>query len=198
MGFLSDKCKFSLLSRSLLDNSDAFDCEHADLNDFFKNDCVKYASQLLGKTYCFTLDSDPSRIVCAFSIANDSIKTNFLPGSRKRKVSKQIPREKHFRSYPAVLIGRLGVSKDFKKKGIGVELMDFVKAWFIDDANKTGCRFIVVDAYNETVPINYYQKNGFDFLFSTEEQEKEYMDLSTEEALKTRLMYFDLIRLSAA
>ena len=75
--------------------------------------------------------------------------------------------------------------------------MDFIKAWFIDDANKTGCRFIVVDAYNEAIPISYYQKNGFDFLFSTEEQEKEYMGLNTEEALKTRLMYFDLIQLSA-
>ena len=77
-----------------------------------------------------------------------------------------------------------------------MELMDFIKSWFIDPNNKTGCRFIVVDAYNETHPIKYYKNNDFDFLFSTEEQEKEYMGLQGEEQLKTRLMYFDLIVLS--
>lgn len=73
--------------------------------------------------------------------------------------------------------------------------MDFIKAWFIDPHNKTGCRFIVVDAYNEPKPIHYYQKNEFDFIFSTEEQEAEYTHQKNREKLSTRLMYFDLIRL---
>ena len=73
----------------------------------------------------------------------------------------------------------------------------WVKSRFIDPNNKTGCRFLVVDAYNEPNPIQYYKKNDFDFLFSTEEQEKEYMGMSTNETLKTRLMYFDLIVLSS-
>jgi len=75
--------------------------------------------------------------------------------------------------------------------------MDFIKSWFIDPNNKTGCRFIVVDAYNETIPIKYYRNNDFEFLFSTEEQEKEYMGLLEVDTLKTRLMYFDLIELSS-
>jgi hypothetical protein len=75
--------------------------------------------------------------------------------------------------------------------------MDFIKSWFIDPNNKTGCRFIVVDAYNEPIPIKYYKQNDFEFLFSTEDQEKEYMGLMDENQLKTRLMYFDLIVLSA-
>ena len=33
---------------------------------------------------------------------------------------------------------------------------------------------MVVDAYNEDVPVAFYKKNGFDFMFSTEEQEKSY------------------------
>ena len=97
------------------------------------------------------------------------------------------------RSYPAVLIGRLGVSIRYKQKGIGKELMDFIKSWFIDSNNKTGCRFIVVDSYNEEIPLHYYQKNGFLFLFSTEQQEKTYMGLDDSDKLATRLLYFDLI-----
>ena len=40
-------------------------------------------------------------------------------------------------------------------------------------------------------------QNDFEFLFSTEEQEKEYMGLSEDDQLKTRLMYFDLIVLAS-
>lgn len=94
------------------------------------------------------------------------------------------------------MIGRLGVNQTFKRNGIGRELMDFIKSWFIDPNNKTGCRFIVVDSYNENIPKQYYMNNEFEFLFSTEDQEKEYTGLSDDALLATRLMYFDLIVLS--
>ncbi len=41
---------------------------------------------------------------------------------------------------------------------------------------------------NEEIPLAYYQRNDFEFLFSSEEQEKEYMGLPEEYELKTRLM----------
>ncbi len=196
MGFLENYCTFCALTEEKLSECQEFDCEHSDLNAFFKEDSINYSKEFLGKTYCFTLDSNPSEIVCAFTVANDSIKVNFLPNGRKKKVTKLIPREKEFRSYPAVLIGRLGVNKAHKKKGIGKELLDFIKAWFIENNNKTGCRYIVVDSYNETTPINFYKSNQFEFLFSTEDQEKEYTGIKNASLLRTRLMFFDLIVLS--
>jgi GNAT superfamily N-acetyltransferase len=197
LNFLSNNCTFSVLNEVVLKSSSFFDCGHPDLNDFFSNDCIAYSKELLGKSYCFRLDSDQSVIACAFTVSNDSIKVNSLPNSRKKKLVKSIPRPKQFRSYPAVLIGRLGVNQNYKGVGIGRELMDFIKSWFIDPNNKTGCRFIVVDAYNEPIPIKYYMQNEFEFLFSTEEQEKEYMGLLVDDQLKTRLMYFDLIVLAS-
>lgn len=139
--------------------------------------------------------------MCAFTISNDSIKTLNLPNARKKKVIKDIPRQKQMRSYPAVLIGRLGVHKDFRnieneELRIGDQLMDFIKSWFIDGATKAGCRFIVVDAYNSFKPLRYYRNNGFTELFSTEAQEKEYTGVSEEQNLETRLLYFDLIKLA--
>lgn len=177
-----------------------FDCGNEDLNNFFSKDSVNYSSQLLGKSYCFVLDANSSVIVCAFTIANDSIKSTNLPNARKKRVIKNIPRQKQMRSYPAVLIGRLAVNLNFRhvrkeEKRTGDQMMDFIKTWFVDGQNKTGCRYIVVDAYNETGPIHYYQKNGFMELFSTEEQEKEYSGLSLDAPLPTRLLYFDLIML---
>ncbi len=190
-------CSFGSLSENIekidLDN---FDCSNLDLNEFFKQDAIKYSNDLLGKTYAFVLDENKKSIVCMFTVSNDSLKADDLPNSRKKKVNKEIPQNKQRKSYPAVLIGRLGVDSRFKSSGIGSQLMDFIKAWFIDPLNKTGCRFIVVDAYNNDQAINYYLKNDFEFLFSTEKQEKEYIGREETEELNTRMMYFDLLSLS--
>lgn len=128
------------------------------LGRFFRQDAPLYSRQMLGKSYCFRLDEDPSVIVCAFTLSNDSIRVDILPNSREKKVQKDIPRSKQMRRYPGVLIGRLGINTEFAHRGIGSELMEFIKSWFIDAGNKTGCRFLIVDAYNEEIPLGYYQK----------------------------------------
>lgn len=220
MSFLEDNCTISILNLEILSSCSQFICDHEDIDDFFRTKTDDYAKELIGKSYCFRLDNDPSVIVCAFTVANDSIKINYLPNSRKKKLKKHIPHEKHFNSYPAVLIGRLGVNKDYKRQGIGEELMTFIKSWFIDCNNKTGCRYLVVDSYNEDAPLKYYKKNGFDFLLTTEAQERKYLGAfennsilsniannfrflsklvdtaNSTPPLDTRLMFYDLIVLS--
>lgn len=196
--FLDNNCTFYSLDRGTLETCDKFSCGHEDLDDFFNNKSYLYNDELLGKSYCFRLNDDPKKIVCAFTVSNAHIKNSALPNNRGKKIKKDIPHEKHSDSFPAVLIGRLGVSQEFQGQDIGDELMDFIKAWFIDPHNKTGCRFIVVDAYNEKIPLNYYEDNDFKYIFSSEEQEAESINKPTEDSLKTRLMYFDLIVLKPA
>lgn len=202
MGFLLNKCTLKIYDREVINSCQPFDCGNSDLNDFFCNDALNYYAELLGKTYCFTLDENPEIIICAFTISNDSIKTFNLPNARKKKVNKDIPRQKQMKSYPAVLIGRLGVHKNYRLVNdetdrTGKQLMNFIKSWFIDGANKTGCRFIVVDSYNEIKPLKYYSHNEFIPLFSNEEQEKEYTGIGSDAKLETRLLYFDLIMLKS-
>jgi len=193
MKFLQENCFLSLLSQGVLENSNIFSCGDADLDDFFQNDTAKFNAQLLGKSYCYRLDNDDKTIVCAFTLSNASIDVRNLPNSRKKKLITDIPREKHISSYPAMLIGRLGVNKDFGRKGIGTELLDTIKMIALDEANWASCRFVTVDAYNNESALKYYENNGFLYLFSTEEQEKEFIGLSENSELKTRIMYFDLI-----
>lgn len=202
MSFLLEKCTLKVYNKRILDTCEKFDCGNDDLNEFFSDDVLKYTSNLLGKSYCFTFDEDERQIVVAFTLSNDSIKTYSLPNARKKKVNTNISHQKQMKSYPAVLIGRLGVNKNFRKiegeqKSTGDQLMDFVKAWFIDKGNKTGCRFIVVDSYNEINPLKYYKRNSFCELFSSEKQEKEYTNIPLDKELKTHLLYFDLIILSS-
>ena len=134
-------------------------------------------------------------IVCAFSLSADSLKTALLPGSRIKKVKELIPREKSLQTYPALLIGRLGVSVEFSGQGIGSQLLDAIKH-YCDSQFPYLVRFLVVDAYNKNSVMSYYQKNDFAFVFSSEQQEKENLKkkLTEDEVLHSRQMFFDMTR----
>lgn len=195
MSFLLENSIFTTLSEGIISEAKDFSCGHPDLDDFFHNDCIAYHKSLFGKSYCFLSKGCSNDIICAFTVSNASIFTNRLPNARKKKIGKDVPHKKRDLIYPAVLIGRLGTNCKYQHNNVGTELMDFIKAWFTEPRNKTGCRYLVVDAYNTEIPISYYKKNGFDFMFGSEEQEKEYRYIEDDEPLNTRLMYFDLIRI---
>ena len=194
MEFLSKKCTFSLLDSKIISHCEPFSCGDEDLDDFFHHSTDNYRKQLLGSSWCYLLNENPREIVCAFTLSNSSIDVRHLPGSRKKKVIVDIPREKHLSSYPALLIGRLGVSENFRKKGIGTELIRIICLMATEEDNLSSCRYLTVDAYNNEATRKFYEANGFNYLFSTGQQEKEYIGMPEEKELKTRLMYMDLIR----
>ena len=194
---LIDQCNFYELTEDIIKTCTPFSCGNIDLDDFFRNDAIRYAYFLMGKTYCFRLNENPYKIVCAFTVSNDSIRIYDLPRSRRDYMKRLTHHEKPLRRYPGVLIGRLGVDSEFARKGIGSEVLDFIKGWFFSSGNKTGCRFVIVDAVNEPEVIAFYVKNGFQPLFTTEEQELAYT-LGKKESypkLDTRLMYYDLLNM---
>ena len=193
MGGLIDKCDIFPHTDEMLQQSRPFSCGDEDLDEFFLHDAIKYERQLLAKSYCFRLRDDNAVIVCFFTLSNSSVDARNLPNNRKRKLTENIPHEKSLSSYPATLIGRLGVNKEFGGKGIGTELMDFVKSWILDPSNKTACRYLTVDAYNHERTLKFYEANGFKTIFLSESQEKEYIGLPQDKELKTRFMYFDLM-----
>ncbi|MDR1337099.1 MAG: GNAT family N-acetyltransferase [Tannerella sp.] len=192
MSFL-EKCSQLRLGEKTEAEWSQFSCGDKDLDSFFLNDAAGYERQLLGKTYCFVLNETSPVIVCAFTLSASSIDVRSIPRSRRDKVTKNIPHEKSFSSYPALLIGRLGVSSAHRKLGIGSALIDHIKYILINPDNLYSCRYLTVDAYNSAPVLNFYETNGFRLLFSSEQQEREYTGLSPERKLKTRLMYFNLI-----
>jgi len=147
------------------------------LTEFFTNDSSSYMRQLLAVTYTFENDTE---VVVYFSVSNDRISREQAKTKGKiRKLQKDIPGEKHRDAYPAVKVGRLAVHESYERQGIGSDVLDFIKNFFTLK-NKTGCRFITVDAINELLTIKFYEKNGFSPL--TEEDKDE----------RTRLMFYDL------
>ena len=191
MSFLEDKC--SLFPVVKPEEMEGFTCGDHDLDEFFTNDCFAYSKELLGKTYCFKMDENPQNVVCAFTLANAGVRVSDLPNARKKKIEVNIPHVKSLKDYPTVLVARLGVSKDFRSLHIGSDVLSYIKLWFLEPYNKTGCRFMIVDAYNEPATIAFYEQNDFKTVFSTEQQEKDYRHLDSDVPLSTRLMYYDLM-----
>ena len=157
---------------------ESFDCGDTDLNDFILNESFLYREALLAVSYVLE-NKVNQRSVAYFSLANDRIslsdfenKTEFNRFRKHRFVN-----EKRLKSYPAAKICRLGVDLSVKGQSIGSFLLNFIKSYFIIE-NKTGCRFLTVDAYAAAVP--FYMKNGF-------------VPLNDEDVdSATRLLYFDL------
>lgn len=146
-----------------------------DLEDFFHNQAVPFSTERLGQTYC-VIDNNgtETELVAFFTVSNDSIKTTFIPKKAVNKIERKIPGRKHLHTYPAVLIGRLGVNKKYQGKNffIGQQIINYIMFWFTEDDNKTGCRFLVVDAYNKEKVLKFYECNKFKFLYADEETER--------------------------
>lgn len=155
-----------------------FSCGLKDLDEYIQNDAEAHAEQLLAVTYVLHLKekekvSDPAAFI---SLMNDSLEIN----SNRRK--KTFRRAKHYSSYPALKIGRLGVHEEYQRLNIGTTLLHIVKNLFLTH-NRTGCRFITVDAYNTKETIAFYLKNEFKFLTENDKDKA------------TRHMFFDLYRM---
>ena len=143
---------------------ESFDCGDADLNDFIMNESFIYRNELLAVSY--VVEDAFGKVLAYFSLANDKISLS------------EFENEKRLKSYPAVKICRFGVDVSTHNLHLGSKLLNFIKGYFVIN-NKTGCRFITVDAYIDAVP--FYLKNNFLELTS-----------SDEDASHTRLLYYDL------
>lgn len=100
------------------------------------------------------------------------------------------------------MVAQLAIFDGFGGNNIGKEVLDFIKSWFIDPLNKTGCRYVIVDAVNTPKVLNFYQNNGFEFIFSSDEEEMRYMSKAEQVAdgevfRETRLMVYDLMTIKS-
>ena len=212
ISYLQENFIFRVMTEDVVKKCKDYTCEKdTDIEEFFKSEYKDYNRQLLGKSYCFLTREEVPRLACAFSLSNSSVRVDRLSNKKRNKINRDIPNSKRRSQYPAVLIGQLAVMDDFHGIDLGTKVMDFIKSWFIDPHNKTGCRYIIVDAVNQKNVLEFYENNGFKYIFASDEEEMNYMSGLSNQGFwakiqeliglkkadpiyrKTRLMYFDLI-----
>lgn len=153
-----------------------FRCKDPDLNSFLLEDAKKYLAELMAVTYLF-VDTKANRTAAYFSLLNDKIAYDPEERSVWNRLNRGIANRKRRKTYPSVKIGRLAVAEEYERQGLGSAILDFIKRTFTS-GNRTGCRFVTVDAYTEA--SEFYRRNGFDFFTKKDRKDK------------TRLMSFDL------
>jgi GNAT superfamily N-acetyltransferase len=186
---LQENCEPFILSQDCLISD--FDCGNEELNDFFNHKALPFKEQLLAMT-CFFRHNESGKVVCAFSLSPNALKAADLPNSRRKKVRELIPHEKTLQSYPAFLVGRLGVSQNFMGQGVGTQLIKHIKGFCIRNFPDF-CRFLLIDAYNDNSVLSFYLKSNFSFVFSTEEQERTAYRVDMAKTLETRYLFYDMI-----
>lgn len=164
------------------DSIKPFDCGDSDLNGFLLEEdpsvsnARHHANELLAVTYIIE-EETTNQTIAYFSLLNDKIERKITDNAVWNRLSREIPNIKRRKSQPAVKIGRLAVSSSYQGKGWGEKIISFLKQWFTEK-NKTGCRYITVDALASKV--GFYKKYGFNILVTPEEGDE------------TVLMYYDL------
>jgi hypothetical protein len=167
---------------------------------------VEHDHELLTKTYALTpigaAVSEGNKPVALVAYCNDAIRQEDVRKRAsntylKEKFLKPVPREKRYNVFPAVKIARLGVSIYWQRRGAGTTILNITKKLFLTD-NRTGCRFITVDAYINECAITLYKKNHFQFFGVKDETHCKTMlgKLAGKlpEKVETIPMFFDLAR----
>ena len=175
---------FDVVRLSSLESIGNFDCGDTDLNDFILNRAVLFDKYMLAASYA-CVNPESGQIYAYFSLANDKLAmSDFKDKSEFNRFRKKrgFPNEKRLKSYPAVKLCRLAVDNSVKGNQIGSAILDIVKSMFVIN-NKTGCRFLTVDAY--VGALSFYECNGFRPM------------LAEDNDPHTRVMYFDLIDFAA-
>jgi len=149
-----------------------FDCEDEDLNEFLFEEAIPYRKELLATTFVI---EDDNRTLGYYSLLNDSLQLKEELFSSKSQLKKflrdLIPYPKrHLKNIPSLKIGRLGIDKTYKGKGLGSILLEGIINEAIELNKKQACRLITVDAYRQALP--FYERFGFQYITNKDEQEE--------------------------
>ena len=177
-----EELSFSLLTEEHIIKT--FDCEDEDLNDFLFKEAIPYQKQMLATTF---IVENSERTLGFYSLLNDSMQIKeelFSSKSQYKKfVGGLLPHlKRHLKNIPSLKIGRLGVDKTYKGKGLGRILLEGIIANCIALNKEQACRLITVDAYRQAFP--FYERFGFQYISNNDENEE------------VRQMFLDLMTIS--
>ena len=135
------------------DDLSAFKCDQDDrlgCDDFIhKEDEAKlYQKERHGITYLFSYDDN---FIGYVTLAMSSIPA--------RRIDKRFKESISLKFYPSLLIGRLAVGNNWRRKGVGKYLCDWSLGVAITLSEKVGCRYVIVETDQNNV--NFYENCDF-------------------------------------
>ena len=113
------------------DKIDDFDCGDNDINYFLKNLAIPNQYRKLSNTYIFYLEEN-KRLVAYFSILASQLNTG---DARIYGIDK----------IPIVLLGRMGVDKNFRGNNIGRAMINIAVKKALEASKLIACRLLLIE-----------------------------------------------------
>jgi GNAT superfamily N-acetyltransferase len=132
----------------------SFDCtvngkDEQGLQEFIIKEAREYQERNLGVTYLVELNG---AVVAFLTVAMTSI---LVERMREEEKVAGVP----FGNYPALLVGRLAVDRQFRHKKIGSKICSWCLGLARDLSKRVGCRYVALHALDAVVP--FYTRNFF-------------------------------------
>lgn len=140
-----------------------FDCGDDDLNDFLLNKSIEFSKEQLATTFVI---QNAEITVAYYSIFNDSVNTQHIDFASKSAAARFLKSlvsfpKRHLKSYPAIKIGRLGVTNSIQRSGLGKIIVNSIIEYAIELNEQCACKIITVDAYTQS--LQFYERLGFKY-----------------------------------
>ena len=146
-----DPSKIEIFRLSESHDTSKFSCGQADLDTFIQKEALDFQKEALGITHLFYYDN---KLVGFVTLSMADIRKKILPDGISPDIS--------IKNNPALLIGRLGVTKEKQGRKIGTFICNWSRAKALTNLEWIGCRFLIVDAKPDTTI--FYKKCGFTML----------------------------------
>jgi len=149
----------------------SFDCSVEDemgLNEFIHKEALQFQKENLGVTYLFYY----SNIIVGFA-------TIAMSQLEIKETKNLLSLKTNIKFFPALMIGRLGISKDYRHRNLGENICYWCVSQAKQLSEKIGCKLIIVMTNDEK--SDFYKNCRFDLLPKCEKKEKKWMYLQVPE-----------------
>ena len=132
-------------------NRKTFDCGDEPINVFLRHQALQDHERDLSRTMVLVDDGiDANRIVGYHTLVMAHVKQEEIPGERSTIK----------RGIPVILLGQLGVDREFQRRGYGELLLMDAQARVHGISLRTGVRAMMLDARNDTL-AHWYEAHDF-------------------------------------
>jgi len=132
-------------------NRNAFDCGDEQVNRFLREQALQDHERNLSRTMVLINEGgDSARIIGYHTLVMAHVKQEEIPGDR--------PKIK--RGIPVILLGQLGIDKEFQRRRYGELLLMDAQARVDEVSRRTGVRAMMLDARNDRL-AQWYEEHDF-------------------------------------
>lgn len=135
-------------------NRESFACGKGSLDDYLKKQASQDVKRGLAVVYIYPDDTNPYIIRGYYSLSNLSIPKDSAP----KDIQAKMPRTYH--TLPCTLLGRLAISTEFRRKGLGEILLIDALFRSLEAASILGSMAVIVDPLDNEARA-FYKKYHF-------------------------------------